>query len=81
MKLSFWRTKRDPKSFDARRPHPFIAIGDSGTAGIAASGVGGRGGTGVGNVAATGAMMRTSGCAVPGCGKVASDEIHAPAEQ
>ena len=80
MRLVRRLSRRDPKSFDARRPHPFIDESEVGTAGIAASTFGGRGATGVTSLAATGHVMRTSGCAVPGCGKAPADEIHAPAE-
>jgi hypothetical protein len=73
-------SKRDPKSFDGRRPHPFIDEGRAGTTGIAVSHLSGGGFAGVLDVAGTGHLMRTSGCAVPGCGKAEADEIHAPAE-
>jgi hypothetical protein len=71
----------DPDSFDARRAHPFIDRGHAATAGIAVSHFSGSGETGVMDFAGTGHVMRTSGCAVPGCGKPAADEIHGPAEE
>jgi hypothetical protein len=80
VKLFRRSSRRDPTSFDAHRPHPFIDGGSPGTAGMAASHPGGTGATGAMNLAGTGQVIRTSGCAVPGCGRPADDEIHAPAE-
>jgi hypothetical protein len=37
--------------------------------------------SGVANLAVTDRVMRTSGCAVPGCGKAAAEDIHAPADE
>jgi len=73
-------SRRDPKSFDARRPHPFIEGGEHATAGIAAGYLGGGGAAGVMDVAGTAHVMRTSGCVVPGCGKPTADEVHIPVE-
>ena len=78
----FRRTRKlDPKAYDAHRPHPYIDATDSGTAGLATSIVGNATGfAGGANLAATDSIMRTSGCAVPGCGKAAAEDIHAPAD-
>ena len=71
--------KRDAKSYDPRQPHPFIPASDVGTAGMAVGSM---------NVRSAGAMptaaadlTRSSHCAVPGCGKGAADEVHAPADK
>ncbi len=83
MKLFLRTPKRDPKSYDARRPHPFIDPSNAGIAGMAVSSMGGRGG-GVGtaaNLFATSRVVRTSGCVVPGCGKAVAEDIHAPADE
>ena len=79
----FRRTKRlDPKAYDAHRPHPYIDASHPGTAGLATSLAGNASGfAGGASLAATDRVMRTSGCAVPGCGKAAAEDIHAPAEE
>ncbi|HEY3384757.1 MAG TPA: hypothetical protein VGK32_23595 [Vicinamibacterales bacterium] len=79
----FRRTRKlDPKAYDPRRPHPYIDATDAGTAGIAASSLGMQSGvSGVANMAVTDRVVHTFGCAVPGCGKAAAEDIHAPAEE
>jgi hypothetical protein len=79
----FRRTRKlDPKTYDPHRPHPYIDATDAGTAGIAASTLGMQSGVaGVANLAVTDRVVRTFGCAVPGCGKAAAEEIHAPEEE
>ena len=87
MRLFNRTPKRDPKSYDPRRPHPFIDATDAGTAGLAAgslgasSAFGGGGMASAANVASTSRVMRTAGCAVPGCGKAAAEDIHAPEDE
>ena len=83
MKLFHRTPKRDPRSYDARRPHPYIGQNDAGIGGIMVSSTGGRSGsmTSFANLAATSRIMRTAGCAVPGCGKAAAEDIHAPADE
>jgi hypothetical protein len=74
--------KPDPKSYDPHRPHPYIDATDAGTSGLATSSLGNQGGySGVANLAVTDRFMHTAGCAVPGCGKAAADDIHAPADE
>ena len=79
----FRRTRKlDPKAHDPHRPHPYIDATEAGTSGLATSSIGLQGGfSGVANVVVTDRMMRTAGCAVPGCGKAAADDIHAPADE
>jgi hypothetical protein len=79
----FRRTRKlDPKAYDAHRPHPYIDATDAGTAGLATANAGMQSGfSGVANLAVTDRVMRTSGCAVPGCGKAAAEDIHAPADE
>jgi hypothetical protein len=79
----FRRTKKlDPRAYDALRAHPFIDASDVGTAGLAASTLGMQSGVpGVANLAVTDRVARTLGCAVPGCGKAAAENIHAPTDE
>lgn len=82
MKLFRRTTKRDPKSFDPRRPHPYIDGSAMGLAGIIRSSIFqvGNGAAGAVDAASTNRVMASMRCAVPGCGKAAADDIHAPAD-
>ena len=72
---------RHVMTYNAGRPHPFVAAQDSGLAAIAAGGGFSRASGGqVDSVATTHRYQRMDGCAVPGCGKPASADIHAPAD-
>jgi hypothetical protein len=72
---------RDGATYSAGQPHPFVDVRDSGLAAMAA-GSGFRGGQSSEAAAAatTNRYQRMNGCAVPGCGKQRSADIHAPAE-
>lgn len=70
---------RKRESYDPHQPHPYQRGHDSGLDALAP--VGGNMGRQVSSLAAPGAYTRTIGCAVPGCGKVQDDLIHAPADE
>jgi len=73
---------RAASTFHAGRPHPFLAARDSGLTAIASGGGFARASGGqVDSVATTNRYQRMDGCAVPGCGKRPSAEIHAPAQE
>lgn len=72
---------RHATTYDAGRPHPFVAARDSGLAAVASGGGFARASGGQADaVATTNRYQRMAGCAVPGCGRPADAEIHAPAE-
>ncbi len=75
MRLPWARRKRD-EAMDRNRPHPYRTNSDAGVGALAP--VGGALGRGVGDLAAASAYTRTLGCAVPGCGRLPDDLIHAP---
>jgi hypothetical protein len=76
-----FRSRRDAKSWNAAKPHPFQEGRDAGLAAFASGGNLGRGRAGnVDQLAMTSAYLRTEHCAVPGCGKPRGDDIHAPEE-
>lgn len=68
--------QRKPESVDPHRPHAYRPKSDAGVGALAPTG--GALGPGLGDLAATSAYTRTLGCAVPGCGKLSDDLIHAP---
>ena len=72
---------RTATTYHAARPHPFQVAQDAGLTAMASGGGFARASGGqVASVATTSRYQRMDGCAVPGCGKPASAEIHAPAE-
>lgn len=73
---------RTASAFHAGRPHPFLAARDAGLTAMASGGGFARASGGqVDAVATTNRYQRMKGCAVPGCGRPASAEIHAPAQE
>ena len=72
---------RVASTYAAGGPHPYLAARDAGLAAIASGGGFARASGGqVDAVATTNRYQRLHGCAVPGCGKPASAEIHGPGE-
>jgi hypothetical protein len=72
--------RRAASAADPQRPHRFADRRDVSLSAFA-SGSGGRGPLeNVGPVAMTNRFVETEGCAVPGCGRRRSDDIHAPEE-
>ncbi len=69
-----WQRRAEP-SVDPGHPHPYRSKQGGGLGEVAAIYGGGP------NLAGPGAVDRTRGCAVPGCGKMRDDLIHAPAEE
>ena len=73
--------KRDPLSYDPRKPHPYQSVDDAGLGAMSAGGFSSRtGGSAVTSIAVTNRYQRTEGCGVPGCGKSRDAAIHAPEE-
>ncbi|HEX5827438.1 MAG TPA: hypothetical protein VFY23_07960 [Candidatus Limnocylindrales bacterium] len=72
------RDRRDAKSWSANVQHPFQEARDGFLAAYATGGGGPRGTTPITAVATTSAFERTTGCAVPQCGRAPADPIHAP---
>ena len=73
-----WSKKQDIRDIDPHRPHEYKVKSDGGIGALAPLG----GGVGVqqAGIASAGAYTRTMGCAVPGCGKLRDDLVHAPEE-
>jgi hypothetical protein len=71
-----WQKHDD--NVDPSRPHEFRSKTDSGIAALAP--IGGGIGQQAADIAMTSAYTRTTGCAVPGCGKPPDALIHAPEE-
>ncbi len=64
---------------DAEQSHPFRETNDPGIAAFA-SGGSQYGGSQVNMLATTANYLRSTRCAVPGCGKERHDPIHRPAD-
>jgi hypothetical protein len=67
------------EDIDPRRPHKYRLETDAGMGALASGG--GSVGPQVASIGIASRSTRTIGCGVPGCGKPAEDEIHAPAEE
>ena len=70
------RGRRDRNDIaDPAREHPYVEINDPGV-GAVSSGSGNYGGNLMGTLGMTTAYLRSTRCAVPGCGKERHDPVH-----
>lgn len=78
-----WGKQRRPAtgaaSTDPTRNHPYVEINDPGV-GAVASGSGNYGGNLMGTLGMTTAFLRSTRCAMPGCGKERHDPVHSDAD-
>ena len=74
-----WGRRRQPgtsaESTDPTRHHRYVEINDPGV-GAVSSGSANYGGNLVGTLGMTTAFLRSTRCAMPGCGKERHDPIH-----
>jgi hypothetical protein len=77
-----WRLRRPGTrgGTDPKQNHLFVEINDPGM-GAAASGSAFRGSSTVNILGVTTAFLRSTRCAMPGCGKERHDPIHAVADE
>lgn len=75
-----WRFGRNEhRATDPKVSHPYVEIDDPGI-GAAAMGSAFRGTNTPNVLGVTTAFLRSTRCALPGCGKERHDPIHAPAD-
>jgi hypothetical protein len=70
---------KEQRPVHANEPHVFLPVHDAGL-GTGLAGLGSRDSGFPAQIAITDRYLRTSACAVPGCGKDRDDPIHEPAE-
>jgi hypothetical protein len=70
--------RRGAATYTASVPHPFQDARDVSLPAFASGSGGSRAGQAITPIATTSAFERTTGCAVPGCGRLPDDAIHAP---